>query len=292
MDTEKKILKLSFFSGLLFAIIEFIFAIYSRSQSALTDAVYDASELIFIALLLFITPLFYKPINEKHPYGYYQIESIFVVIKCVMMLSVSFGIAADILESILSGGNHVNSMQIAIFQCCLGLLSIVIYGIMKHMNHHLSSPSIEAELLGWRLDIYYSLGMTVAFFLSYLIKDTSLHFLYPYFDQIIAVLIMIFMLPENCKILWKSLKEIFLFSPESEYIDQIKTVCTPILDEYHFHPTFFDITQTGRHLWIAIYFQIEDSSLEVEQLKNASIRMNHILQETFPDCTLELILNP
>ena len=42
---EKQILMMSFFSGLLFAIAEFIFAIYSHSQSALTDAVYDASEL-------------------------------------------------------------------------------------------------------------------------------------------------------------------------------------------------------------------------------------------------------
>lgn len=39
---EKKILKISFFSGLFFALAELIFAIYSHSQSVLTDAVYDA----------------------------------------------------------------------------------------------------------------------------------------------------------------------------------------------------------------------------------------------------------
>ena len=41
---EKLILKMSFFSGLLFAVLEFIFAIYSHSQSSLTDAVYDTAE--------------------------------------------------------------------------------------------------------------------------------------------------------------------------------------------------------------------------------------------------------
>ena len=74
---EKQILRLSFFSELLFAAVEYIFSIYSHSQSALTDAVYDASELVFIALLLFLTPLFHKPVSEKHPYGYFQVESIF-----------------------------------------------------------------------------------------------------------------------------------------------------------------------------------------------------------------------
>ena len=58
--SEKRILLISFLSGLAFAIAEFIFSIYSRSHSALTDAVYDMSELVFIALLLFLTPLFHK----------------------------------------------------------------------------------------------------------------------------------------------------------------------------------------------------------------------------------------
>ena len=78
---ERRILLLSFIGGLVFAILEFIFAVYSHSQSSLMDAVYDAVELVFIALMIFITPLFYKPISEKHLYGYSQIETIFLIIK-------------------------------------------------------------------------------------------------------------------------------------------------------------------------------------------------------------------
>ena len=130
---EKRILMMSFISGLAFAVIEFIFSIYSHSQSALTDAVYDASELVFIALLLFLTPLFHKPVSEKHPYGYFQIESIFVIIKGVMMLSVTMGVSAEIIESALAGGNAVNNAQISVFQLFLGIASIIIFVIMK--NH-------------------------------------------------------------------------------------------------------------------------------------------------------------
>lgn len=171
---EKQILMLSFLSGLLFAIVEFIFAIYSHSQSALTDAVYDASELVFIALLLFLTPLFHKPVSEKHPYGYFQVESIFVIIKSVMMLSVTMGVSAEVLDSALSGGNIVNNAQVSIFQCCLGVASIVIFLIMKRLNRNLSSPTIEAELLGWKLDIVYSIGMALAFLVSLYLKKRHL----------------------------------------------------------------------------------------------------------------------
>lgn len=124
---EKQILMISFLSGLAFAVAEFIFAIYSRSQSALTDAVYDLSELVFIALLIFLTPLFHKPVSEKHPYGYFQVESVFVIIKGVMMLSVTMGVSAGVIESVLSGGNRVDHDLVAEFQCVLGIASLVIF---------------------------------------------------------------------------------------------------------------------------------------------------------------------
>lgn len=289
---EKQILMMSFISGLIFAVTEFIFSIYSHSQSVLTDAVYDASELVFIALLLFLTPLFHKPISEKHPYGYFQVESIFVIIKGVMMLSVTMGVSAEVLESVLSGGNIVNNVQISIFQLFLGIASIFIFVIMKRLNKNLLSPTITAELLGWKLDIVYSLGMSVAFFISLYLKHTPIAFIAPYFDQMIAVLVMICMLPESVKVLWGAVKEVFLFSPDEPLLDEIKALCNPILDEYHFLPVFYDVTKTGRHLWIAIYFQIETENMAVCDLENALKTLNEQAKEKYQECTCELILVP
>ena len=289
---EKLILKLSFFSGLVFAIAEFVFAIYSHSQSSLTDAVYDATELVFIALLLYLTPLFHKPISEKHPFGYFQIETVFLIIKGIMMLSVSLGVAAEILHAALSEGNPVDSTQVSLFQCALGIASILCYFAMKRWSRDLSSPTVEAELLGWKLDIVYSLGMSLAFFLSRYLELTPLAFLAPYFDQIIAVLVILFMLPENIQLLSRAFRDIFLFPPDQACVEEIKALCCPILEQYHFDPVFFDITKTGRHLWVAIYFQIQSGSLAVRELSEASQVINQAISQEFQDCTCELILKP
>ncbi len=289
---EKKILKISFFSGLFFALAELIFAIYSHSQSVLTDAVYDASELVFIALLLFLTPLFHKPVTEKHPYGYFQIESIFLIIKGFMMLSVSLGVFANITETLLSGGNSVKSKEISVFQMILGVVSIFIYCFMKKNNSNLSSPTINAELLGWKIDILYSFGMSFAFFVSNFLNKTPLSFISPYFDQIIAIIIMILTLPESIKILCNSIKDVFLFSPEEETVDEIKSICRKELSNFDFEPVFFDITKTGRHLWIAVYFKIKQSALNVKDLENATERLNAELFKKTGECTCELILTP
>lgn len=289
---EKTILRLSFVAGLAFALVELIFAIYSHSQSALTDAVYDASELVFIALLLFLTPLFHKPVSEKHPYGYFQLESIFLIVKGVMMLSVTLGVVVEVIESALSGGNPVDDLQVSLFQLCLGVASVVIYVIMRGVNKNSSSPTVEAELLGWRLDIGYSLGMSLAFFASSFLVKTPLAFIAPYFDQIIAVLVMVFMLPESVKMLWSSVRDIFLFSPDEELVEQIKQICTESMEDYAFSPVFFDITRTGRHLWIAVYFKVSSATLAVEQLKKATEEVNQKISSQLEECTCELILAP
>lgn len=289
---EKTILRLSFVAGLAFALVELIFAIYSHSQSALTDAVYDASELVFIALLLFLTPLFHKPVSEKHPYGYFQLESIFLIVKGVMMLSVTFGVVVEVIESALSGGNPVNDLQVSLFQLCLGAASVVIYIIMRRVNKNSSSPTVEAELMGWRLDIGYSLGMSLAFFASSFLVKTPLAFIAPYFDQIIAVLVMVFMLPESVKMLWSSVRDIFLFSPDEELVEQIKQICTESMENYAFSPVFFDITRTGRHLWVAVYFKVSSATLAVEQLKKATEEVNQKISSQLEECTCELILAP
>lgn len=289
---EKTILRLSFVAGLAFALAELIFAIYSHSQSALTDAVYDASELVFIALLLFLTPLFHKPVSEKHPYGYFQVESIFLIVKGVMMLSVTLGVVVEVIESALSGGNPVDDLQVSLFQLCLGVASVVIYVIMRGVNKNSSSPTVEAELLGWRLDIGYSLGMSLAFFASSFLVKTPLAFIAPYFDQIIAVLVMVFMLPESVKMLWSSVRDIFLFSPDEELVEQIKQICTESMEDYAFSPVFFDITRTGRHLWIAVYFKVSSATLAVEQLKKATEEVNQKISSQLEECTCELILAP
>ena len=213
---EKRILLLSFLSGVGFVIVELIYAIYSHSQSTLMDALYDASELVFIILLLFLTPLFHRPISEKHPYGFFQVESFFILIKNIMMTSVTVSVLTSVIEKLLSGGNSIDKGQVSLFQLMLGLASLIILLIMKWMSRKISSPTVKAEILGWKLDVAYSLGMSLAFFIAVQLQNTSLGFLSPYFDQIIAIVVMIFMVPETIKMLVSAFRELFLFFSGTE----------------------------------------------------------------------------
>ena len=79
------------------------------------DALYDASELIFIISTLFLTPLFHMPVSEKHPYGFFQLESFIILIKNIMLISVTLSVLTSVAETMFSGGNQVDKGQVSLF---------------------------------------------------------------------------------------------------------------------------------------------------------------------------------
>lgn len=175
-----------------------------------------------------------------------------------MLISVTLSVLTSVAETMFSGGNQVDKGQVSLFQFCLGAVSFLILMIMKLMSRKVYSPTVNAEILGWKLDVAYSLGMSIAFFIAKELKYTPLAFISPYFDQIVAIAIMIFMIPESIKMLIETFRELFLFSPEQETVDKTKKCSGSILQDYAFNPVFYDIARTGRKLWVSIYFQVPE----------------------------------
>ena len=286
---EKRILWISFFAGLLSVLAELSFSVYSHSQSTLIDAVYDASDLIFVALVLFLTPLFHKPISEKYPFGFFQVETLFILIKGIIMLSVTACLAVEVIDRALSGGNTVQGGQISAFQLSLTVVNIVIYFVLKKLRHSVVSPTVDAEVLGWKLDIIYSFGLSFAFFGSTFLEQGPFAFLSPYFDPLITVLVMLAMLPETLRMIRSAVRDIFLFSPHDAVLCDMKEKCSAILSKYNFSPVFFDITKTGRHLWIAVYIVSAGDCLSITDLEQSANAIRQTASSLFQSCTCELI---
>ena len=89
---EKSAMSVSLYGNLLFVVIELIMAIVTSSQAVLLDAVYDGVEFVMLLPSLFLIPFLYRPANEQHPFGYTQIETLFIVIKGITMTAVTFGL--------------------------------------------------------------------------------------------------------------------------------------------------------------------------------------------------------
>ena len=286
---EKKVLLLSFWAGVAFVVVEFLMTLYSGSQSVLTDTLFDAIEIVVIALTIFIVPLFYVPISEKHPFGYSQVESIFILLKGFMFIAVMISLIMNNVQILLSGGNKVDHLQISLFETVLTGMSILVYILLTKMNKKVSSPTVNVEIYGWKVDIIGSIGVSLAFFIASMFHGTRLEVIIPYFDQIVAIVLGVLMLPEPIKMIISAFRNIVLLPPSEEVTDDIKLKTTEVLDNYPYEPVFYDTTKTGRKMWISIYFKTKAEKVSFKELRKADIKLKEKISATYDNCYVELI---
>ena len=113
---EKSAMSVSLYGNLVFVVIELVMALVTGSQAVLLDAVYDSVEFCMLLPSIFLIPLLYKPSNEEHPFGYMQIETIFVVVKGITMTAVTFGLIFNNIKLKQQGGHIVSFHTVAGFE--------------------------------------------------------------------------------------------------------------------------------------------------------------------------------
>lgn len=286
---EMSALEISLAGSTIFVILELIMAVYTSSQAVLLDAVYDGVELLMIFVSLAFVPLLYKPSNEKRPFGYLQVESLFVVVKGTIMSAVTVGLIVNNIQIVLHGGRHVNFSVIAYFELISTALSILVILILRRMNQNLTSPIVVMEIQEWKIDTAVSLGMTLAFFLPVLIQADRFAPLIPYLDQIFAIILSIFMLPVPVKTVITGLRDLFLLPPEEETVQDIKNIITPILGAYGYDKLYFDIVRTGRKLWISVYITFDQDEISISRFKIVQNFIIQALSKEYQDFYFELL---
>lgn len=286
---EKSALRISLTGNLIFVILELAVAIYTSSQAVLLDSVYDGVELLMIFVSIILVPLLYKPSNENHPFGYLQVETLFVVVKGIIMTAVTAGLIINNIQIIIHGGRHVSFSVIAWFELAAAILSVIFIAILSYMNRHLSSPVVTMEIQEWKIDTAASLGMTVAFFLPMFLHADWFRPLVPYLDQCIAIILSICMLPTPIRAVVTGLRDLFLLPPEEETVQNIKDIITPILDAYGYDKLYFDIVRTGRKLWISVYITFDRDEISISRFKIVQNFIIQALSKEYQDFYFELL---
>ena len=86
LKLEQIIMKISAMVGLAIGAMELVMFVMTDSQAILIDGLYDWMGVVIIISYIFIQPLLYRPVSEKTPYGYAQLETVFVLVKCSVLI--------------------------------------------------------------------------------------------------------------------------------------------------------------------------------------------------------------
>ncbi len=286
---EKRILQLSFFGSVLFIIAEGVMAWFTHSHSLWTDCLFDAADLVMIGPFLVLVPLLYKPVTEKHPYGYAQVESLFLLVKYSVLLALTCNLMVENIKLLLHGGHDVDAGSIAIFELLVCIGCAVMYLILNHYSKKYESTTIKAELYMWKLDVVSSMGVSVAFAVQTILLHTSLSFLTPYIDPAVAVVMALLLIKEPVEVIFQSIKNLVLFAPEEETLDQIRAIVDKHMQDYPYDVTFLDVIQTGRKLWVEVYIGNKTDVIHISILHRVRDEIKQELRHKYDQVYIEVI---
>ena len=289
LKIEKLILRLSFMGSILFVLSEGIMAWITHSHSLLTDCLFDAADLVMIGPFLVLVPLLYTPVTEKHPYGYSQVESLFLLVKYSVLLALTCNLLVENVKLLFQGGHDVDAGSIAVFEFIVCLGCAAMYLLLSHYSKKYESDTIKAELYMWKLDIVSSMGVAAAFAVQTILVQTQWKFLVPYIDPTVAVIMALFLIKEPVKVIFVNLKNLVLFAPEKEVFDQIYAIVNKHMQEYPYEVTFLDVIQTGRKLWVEVYIGNQTDVIHISILHRVRDEIKQELRHKYDQVYIEII---
>lgn len=289
MKNEKRIMNISFVGSILFMLAEGIMAYVTHSHSLLMDCIFDVTDLIMIGPFLLLVPLLYKPVTEKRPYGFSQVESLFIVIKYSVLLVVTIQLIWDNVLILFHGGREVDAGMIAVFELVVWAGCVFIYILLHHFSKRYESLTIKAEIYIWKLDIISSLGVSAAFFIQMGLQKTQWSHLASYIDPLVAIIMACLLLVEPVKMILLNLKNLVLFAPSAEIMTQIRQVAEKYMDKVYYDIEFLDVIQTGRKTWVEIYITSHNDMMNTRILHQLRNEIRAELREKFDQVYVELI---
>ncbi len=291
---ENTILRISFVVSLCFTLTELLTGLLIRSNTVMMDGIFDLADLILLGPFLILVPLLYKPVTEKHPYGYAQVESIFLIIKYTVLLIVTAMLIYNNVKIIAAGGSRADTGLILVYEVLMSVLCLAFYLFLQHCSKKYESPTLKAELYMWKTDVVGSVSVSAAFLLQLLFRRVpAVAALTDYMDSTVAIVLALFLLKEPIVSIRSGIHELMLFAPDEETMTRIHDVIDQGLEGLPYTCAFLDVIQTGRKIWIEVYLDtdLQTSIIDTRHWHKLQRFIRKQLSEDFDQLYIELIPN-
>ncbi|MCI5760311.1 MAG: cation diffusion facilitator family transporter [Eubacterium sp.] len=289
LKIEKLAMRISFIGTVAFAAAEFLIFLIAGSRAVLMDFVFDFVDVILIGPLMVLIPFLYKPASERHPYGYGQVESLFIIMKYLALVIVDIDLLYDNIRTIIGGGQMIDAGAVFLYEMISSIGTLAMCLVLKHLSRKYESMIIEAEIYSWKIYVYTSAGLALAFLLTIFLKKTPYAFVTPYMDPVIASVMAIVLIIRPIREIAANTRNLLLFSAPPETVEEVRAVAEEELRKYSCDINFLEVIQTGRKTWVEIYIDSESDIVVLRHLHLVRDAIRERLKDKFDQYYVELI---
>ena len=106
---------------------------------------------------------------------------------------------------------------------------------------------------------------------------------------VVAIIVALFLVKEPIVQIIKNLKELVLFSPDQQIMDEIREVVNKDISNYEYSLDFLDVTQTGRKTWIEVYVKSKNDTVKIKDFKKIQEHITKDLIDKFDQIYVEIV---
>lgn len=272
---SKKILWISLFLTLFFALLEFLGGLFSNSLALISDSFHMFSDVI--ALVFSIIALFFAGIkpNKKFTFGYLRLEIVAAFLNGLALVIIALGIIYEAIMRMIHpvAINFVTMISIAIVGLIVNLILTII--LMRSLKEE-ENLNIKSALWHFFGDLLNSIGVIVA---AIIVKFSG----YVIFDAIISLIISIIILLGGCKIMKRAFYILMEAVPSGYDIEEIHTAIKAIpevsdIHEFHLWSISEGLYSLSFHVILKEYDHYNNYKIiqKITQMLQTKYKIDHV----------------
>lgn len=142
-------------------VVKLVLGLVTGSVAVLSEAAHSASDLVASGIALVAVRASARPADRDHRYGHEKAENLAAAIEGLLVLAAGLVVAAEALRRLLSGGEPIVHLELAIAVMGLSaVVNIVVSRRLYRVARRTGSPAIEGDAAHLSADIWTSVGTT------------------------------------------------------------------------------------------------------------------------------------
>lgn len=251
---ESKGIKISIIGSFLFAILGFSFATYSQSQAILLDGTFNFISALMGLGALRICILIKKPYTEELPIGYASFEPLFILIKGLVLFSLTIYILISNVITLINGGHNLSLGPIVIYIAIALTGNIICFSWISAKASKTNSPMLNIERDNWKVNSIITGGIGLAFVFALLFKDSWLKEYIQFIDQVVVITVCLLTVGIPITALKEGLFDLLLIAPPEHTREKIHALIKDRINQTLLKNWSIHVLKTGRKYWITFYY--------------------------------------
>lgn len=288
---ERRALIVSVIGTLIMAGLGIGFSILTQSNAILLDGIFSLIGFAAGLVALRVSSLVQQPDDAHYQFGYGGFEPLFNLLKGVIIGFIAIYAITDSINSILSGGRHIQAGTALIYAVLVGIACFVVAIYLRAMAKKTQSPLVELDAKNWIIDGLLTVAVLIAFTATIFIEKSDYAWMAVYADPTIVAILVVLTLPVPYIAIRDNLKQLLLAAPSKEMQAKVNELLAPELGTIESEDYLVRMTQVGRYTYMQVYLLFTPQSALDDLIAHDAIRqrLNKALATEYPNVTVDVM---